>query len=181
MHRGRILRNPGVSVRVRNFLRNGHPWAENPNRKSCRIQFFEANPMEYAKTFSELSFDKIRKNYHTVEFPAFLIFGGGHSDPHFLLHISYCISGGVIKYDIIFEHTPWPHFKKSGGFGQGPIFLTKWTSVGRKPESKKLPDPVFRGESNGICENILRFEFRRNPKIQFFGNSAPEFLKIGFS
>ena len=52
--------------------------------------------------------------------------------------------------------------------------------MGRKPESKKLPDPVFRGESNGICENILRIEFRRNPKIQNFRNSAPEFLKIGF-
>ncbi len=80
-----------------------------------------------------------------------------------------------------FSYTPGAHFKKSGGFGQGPKFLTKWTSVGRKPESKKLTDPVFRGESNGIRENILRIESRRNPKIQNFRNSAPEFLKIGFS
>ena len=61
VHRRTFLRNHMVSARVRNFLRNGHPWAENRNRKSWRTQFFETNPMEYTKTFSELSFEEIHK------------------------------------------------------------------------------------------------------------------------
>ena len=60
------------------------------------------------------------------------------------------------------SYTPPYLFKKSHGFCQGPRFLTKRPSVGRKPELKKLADPVFQYESHGIYGKILRIDFRRN-------------------
>ena len=115
IYRGRILRNPGVSARVRNFLQNGHPWAENRNRKSCRIQFFEANPMEYAKTFSELSFDEIRKfKIFEIRPPNFLKSGFLKNEGgciYIYIHVSYIFPAHLPWIANIFLYIPygaWP-------------------------------------------------------------------------